>query len=121
MQRDFIYIDDIVEGIYRCIFKASIDKSYNPLKPNPSCSFAPHRVFNIGNNKPIELLRFIELLEDALEIKAIKKLMPIQPGDVEVTYADNLFLDNWIDFKPSISIEDGIYKFVEWYKSYYCR
>ncbi len=122
MQRDFTYIDDIVEGIYRCIFKpASIDKSYNPLKPNPSCSFAPHRIFNIGNNKPIELLRFIELLEDALEMKAIKKFMPIQPGDVEVTYADNLFLDNWIDFKPLISIEDGIYKFVEWYKSYYCR
>ena len=120
MRRDFTYIDDIVEGIYRCIFKpATIDNDFNNIIPNPSTSFAPHRVFNIGNSKPIELLEFINLLEDALKIKAIKNPMPIQPGDVEETFADTSALEDWIGFRPSTSIEEGIQKFVDWYKGYF--
>ena len=120
MKRDFTYIDDIVEGVYRCCYKpACIDKDFNYLNPNKTTSFAPFRIFNIGNSKPVELLRFIEVLEDEFGIKAIKNFLPIQPGDVESTAANTDLLENWIDFKPSIEIEIGVNKFAKWYLDYY--
>ena len=120
MKRDFTYIEDIVEAIYKCTFKPStINQKFDPLNPDPSTSFAPHRIFNLGNNKSIKLLYFVELLEKNIGKEAIKDFQPMQPGDVEETYADNDKLEDWIDFKPSISIEEGVDKFVKWYKSYY--
>lgn len=120
MKRDFTYVDDIVEGIVRLLPKQPKgNASWDGNKPDPATSFAPYRVFNIGNNKPVELLRFIEVLEEKLGKKAIKKLMPIQPGDVPETYADIEALENEVGFRPSTSIEDGIGKFVDWYKEYY--
>ena len=120
MKRDFTYIDDIVEGILRCCYKpASINYKFDKFNPSPSSSFAPYRIFNIGNNKSIQLLNFIELLERALGEKAIKELQPIQPGDVEATAANTDSLESWIGFKPSTSIETGIDKFAKWYIDYY--
>ncbi len=120
MRRDFTYIDDIIEGIYLCSQKpASIDPNFNTNEPNPSTSFAPHRIFNIGNSKPIELLRFIEILENELGTKAIKDLQPIPPGDVIATAADTNLLNDWVSFKPKTSIEDGVKKFANWYINYY--
>ena len=120
MKRDFTYIDDIVEGVYRCCYKpAYIDNEFNCLNPNQSTSFAPFRVFNIGNSDPIELLRFIEILEDELGVKAIKNFLPMQPGDVESTAAKTDLLENWINFKPSTSIEIGVNKFAEWFLDFY--
>ena len=80
---------------------------------------APHRLFNIGNSQPIELLRFIELMENALERKAVKDLQPIQPGDVEATAANTEALESWVNFRPSTSIELGVEKFINWYRQYY--
>tara|TARA_B100000965_G_scaffold406860_1_gene449925 strand:- start:2530 stop:3555 length:1026 start_codon:yes stop_codon:yes gene_type:complete len=120
MKRDFTYIDDIVEGIYRCCYKpATINNEFNELKPEPSTSFAPYRVFNIGNSKPVELMYFIKTLENALGKKAIINLQPIQPGDVENTAANTDLLENWIDFKPSTTIENGIELFAKWYIDYF--
>ena len=120
MQRDFTYIDDIAEGIFRCCYKvATVDEKFEKLNPKASTSFAPHRIFNIGNSSPIELKEFIELLEDALGIKAIKDFKPMQPGDVENTAADTTKLFDWVDFKPLITLEEGIVKFAKWYKDYY--
>ena len=119
MSRDFTYIDDIVEAIYKCTNKpATIDEEFNPLEPNPSTSSAPHRVFNIGNNKSVDLLYFIELLEKNLGMKAVRNLMPIQPGDVKDTFANTSKLKEWINFTPTTSIENGIEKFIDWYKVY---
>ena len=88
MKRDFTYIDDIVEGVYRCCYKpAFIDKDFDCLNPNQATSFAPFRIFNIGNSTPVELIRFIEILEDELGLKAIKNFLPMQPGDVTSTAA----------------------------------
>ena len=120
MKRDFTYIDDIIEGIYRCCYKpAYIDNEFDFLNPNQSTSFAPFRIFNIGNSYPIELLRFIEILEDEIGVKAIKNYLPMQPGDVEITAAKTDLLDDWINLKPSTSLEDGISKFAKWYIDYY--
>ena len=120
MKRDFTYVDDIVEGIVRLIPKAPVgEKNWNAQNPDPSSSFAPYRVFNIGNNKPIELLRFIECLEEKLGRKAIKNFLPLQDGDVEETYADISDLEEETGFRPSTSIESGIDSFVKWYKEYY--
>ena len=120
MRRDFTYIDDIVEGVYRCCYKpAYVDKDYDALNPNQSTSFAPFRIFNIGNSQPIELLRFIEILENELGIKAIKNFLPLQPGDVETTAANTNLLEDWVNFKPSTSIEIGVNKFIKWYRYYY--
>ena len=120
MKRDFTYIDDIVEGVYRCCYKpAYIDKDFDCLNPNVNSSFAPYRIFNIGNNKPIELLKFIEILEYELGLKAVKNFLPIQPGDVEATFANTDLLESWVDFKPSTSIETGVNKFAKWYLDFY--
>ena len=120
MKRDFTFIDDIVEGIIRCSNKpAKPDNKFNRSDPNPSTSFAPFRIFNLGNSEPIEIMRFVEILEDAIGIKAIKNFTEMQLGDVEVTYADCSKLENWISFKPKTSLTKGINIFVNWFKDYY--
>ena len=120
MQRDFTYIDDIVEGVIRV--------SDRVPKPNPDCSgsapdpgtsSAPYKIYNIGNNQPVELSRFIEAIENALGVKAQQNLLPMQPGDVPATYADIDDLINDVGFHPQTSIEDGVARFVQWYRSYY--
>jgi UDP-glucuronate 4-epimerase len=120
MQRDFTYIDDVVEGIIRCCFKkASIDDEFNPLTPNPSTSSAPYRIFNIGNSRPTQLTYFIDLLEKNLGKKAIKNFLPMQPGDVVSTAARMDLLNSWVEYKPKTSIETGIKLFSEWYLDYF--
>ncbi len=120
MRRDFTYVDDIVEGIVRLLPKVPQENSnWNALDADPATSFAPYRVYNIGNNKPVELLKFIEVIEQKLGKKAVKNFMPIQPGDVPETYADIDALEKEIGFRPSTSIEQGIANFVEWYRVYY--
>tara|TARA_Y100001978_G_C23701011_1_gene440923 strand:+ start:4858 stop:5886 length:1029 start_codon:yes stop_codon:yes gene_type:complete len=120
MARDFTFIDDIVEGIFLCSKKpATIDLNFDKKNPNPSTSFAPHRIFNIGNNKPVKLLHFIEILEDKLGVKAEKIYKPMQPGDVKYTYADTSKLKNWVGYKSSTAIEIGIEKFAKWHKEFY--
>ena len=120
MQRDFTYIDDIVEGVVRVVQKTAVlNPSWSSDKPDPGSSYAPFRIYNIGNHKPVELLRLIEILEDSLGRKAEKNLLPLQPGDVLATYADVDDLTRDVDFKPVTSIETGLRRFVEWYRSYY--
>ena len=120
MQRDFTYIEDIIEGTFRCCFKpAQALTNFDYSITDPSVSFAPHMVFNIGNSKPINLMYFIELLENFLGKKAIKDFQPLQPGDVLSTAADTELLENWIQFTPKTSIESGVEKFTKWFKFYY--
>jgi UDP-glucuronate 4-epimerase len=120
MERDFTYIDDIAEGVIRCLDKpATADPDFDPLQPNPATAAVPHRIFNIGNSRPIPLLRFIEVLEQALGREAIRNLQPMQPGDVPATYADTGALEDWVGFRPSTSIEVGIGRFASWYREYY--
>ena len=122
MSRDFTYIDDIVESVYRLIFKpATPDKSFNPDKPLPAISNCPYRVFNIGNSNPVSLMTYISEIEKCLGIKAIKNYMEIQPGDVPSTAADTLLLEDWIKFCPSTPVNVGVSKFVSWYKSFYSQ
>jgi len=121
MKRDFTYIDDIVEGVIRVTDKIpEPDTGWNSDNPDPATSYAPYRIYNIGNNNPIELMKFIEVLEGCLGKKAEQNLLPMQPGDVHETCADVDDLIN-IGFKPSTPIEKGIKKFVEWYLSYYSK
>lgn len=120
MERDFTYIDDIVEGIVKLIDKApAANKDWDESKDDLSTSFAPYKIYNIGNNNPVQLMRFINALESALGKEAEKVYMDMQPGDVLRTYADVSDLERDINFKPSTSIEDGLKKFVEWYEEYY--
>lgn len=120
MERDFTYIDDIVEGIVKLIDKApDPNKDWDESKDDLSTSFAPYKIYNIGNNNPVQLMRFINALESALGKEAEKVYMDMQPGDVLRTYADVSDLERDINFKPSTSIEDGLKKFVEWYEEYY--
>ena len=114
MQRDFTYIDDIVEGIVRLI-----DKIPNSQRSVTSTAIAPYKIYNIGNNQPVTLRRFISAIEKACGKKAKENLLPMQPGDVPVTYADIDELMRDVDFKPETTIEEGISKFVTWYKEYY--
>lgn len=119
-ERDFTYIDDIVEGVTRTLDKvATPNPEWTGDAPDTGSSYAPYRIYNIGNNEPVELLRFIEVIEDCLGIKAEKNLLPLQPGDVPATFADVNDLVKDVGFKPSTSIEDGIAKFIDWYKAYY--
>ncbi len=120
MRRDFTYIDDIVEGVVRVMTAvAQPDPLWTGDAPDPSSSTAPWRVFNIGNNDPVELLRFIEVIEEALGTKAERNLLPMQPGDVPATAADVQALSDAVGFEPSTPIEEGIKRFVEWYRGYY--
>lgn len=120
MQRDFTYVDDIVEGVVRTLdHQAQPNPKWSGDKPDPGTSSAPARLYNIGNHQPVELLRFIEVLEQALGKKAEKKLLPLQPGDVPATYADIDDLARDVGFKPSTPIEVGIPRFVKWYREFY--
>ena len=120
MSRDFTYIDDIVESIMRLIKKPPIlDKYFDTSNPQPDRSWAPHRIFNIGNSNPNSLIEYLNAIEDTLKIKAKKEFLPIQPGDVPATFSDCTSLENLIDFKPNTSIKDGIKEFVKWYREFY--
>jgi UDP-glucuronate 4-epimerase len=120
MQRDFTYIDDIVEGILRLLnVPAKSNPNWNGDTPDPSSSSAPYKIYNIGNNSPVKLEYFISVIESSLGIKANKEYFPIQPGDVESTFADIDELYEAIRFKPKTSIEVGVDNFIKWYKDYY--
>jgi len=119
MKRDFTYIDDIIEGIVRVMeLIPEPNTNWSGDRPDPGTSFAPYKLYNIGNNNPIELMRFIEAIEDTLGMKAEKNLLPIQLGDVPATFADVDDLIKDVGFKPATPIEEGIRKFVEWYKEW---
>jgi UDP-glucuronate 4-epimerase len=107
MRRDFTYVDDIVEGVLRV------------LERPPSTESTPYKIFNIGNNKPVELLDFIACLEEALGKRASKEFLPLQDGDVPETYADTQALNQWVGYVPTTEITQGIGKYVDWYRSYY--
>ncbi len=120
MQRDFTYIDDIVEGVIRIIDKIpNSNPLWNGSEPDPATSYAPYRLYNIGNNNPVELMKFIEIIEDCIGIKADKNLLPIQDGDVPATYADVDDLVKDVGFKPDTPLAEGIEQFIKWYKAYY--
>ena len=118
--RDFTYIDDIVEGVIKCLDKpAKGNLKWIGKNPDPSSSRDPWKIYNIGNNQPIKLLEYIDALEKTLAMKAEKKFLPLQPGDVPDTYADSNNLKNQIGYKPTTSVYEGVSKFVDWYKNYY--
>ncbi|MCG6553863.1 MAG: NAD-dependent epimerase [Candidatus Magnetominusculus sp. LBB02] len=120
MRRDFTYIDDIVEGVVRLIERIPTpNPAWNGNSPDPSSSYAPYKIYNIGNNEPVSLLKFIEVIEGQLGKKAEKTLLPMQPGDVAATYADIEELTRDTGFKPSTPLEEGIRNFVAWYKGYF--
>ncbi|HEY8831162.1 MAG TPA: NAD-dependent epimerase [Gemmatimonadaceae bacterium] len=120
MRRDFTYIDDIAEGVVRVLDRpAEPNRDWDSEAPDPATSSAPYRLYNIGNNAPVELGRLVAVLEDALGVKASKRLIEMQPGDVPATYADVEALATDVDFRPSTSIEDGVARFVEWYRQFY--
>ena len=120
MIRDFTYIDDIIESMMRLINKpATPDKNLSKIKPSSSKSWAPYRIFNIGNNNPTPLMDFIKAIENNLGIDAKKEFIEMQPGDVPITSSDTSSLEDWIGYKPNTSVHDGISKFIEWYKSFY--
>ena len=120
MIRDFTFIDDIVESIYRLLKKTpKKDLEYNFKEQNCHNSWSPYKIFNIGNSQPIPLMEYINELEISLKLKAKKNYLPMQDGDVKVTSAETKLLEEWINFKPKTSVKEGISKFVDWYKSYY--
>tara|TARA_B100001250_G_C19673704_1_gene732670 strand:- start:662 stop:1099 length:438 start_codon:yes stop_codon:yes gene_type:complete len=119
-KRDFTYIDDIVEGVVRVSDKVvTANKNWNSDKPDPATSKAPYRLYNIGNNSPVDLMYFIELIEKNLGKKADKNYLPLQPGDVPETYADVDALIDYVDYSPSTTIETGVKSFIKWFKDYY--
>ena len=120
MQRDFTYIDDIVEGVVRVLDRVSVpDPAFDRAAPDPASSYAPYHLYNIGNHEPVELMAFIETIEDALGKKAAKNMLPMQDGDVPATYADIEGLTAAVGFAPSTPLKEGVAKFVAWYKGYY--
>ncbi len=120
MERDFTYVDDIVDGIVSvAAIPATPMNDWDGLSPDPSGSTAPYRIYNIGNSKPVKLLDFIEAIEKHTGLKAIKNMLPIQPGDVPKTYADVSSLAAYIGYTPKTSVEEGVGNFVKWYKAYY--
>jgi len=122
MRRDFTYIDDIVEGVVRVCDRIPVpNDAWSGDSPDPGTSYAPYRIYNIGNNSPVELLHFIETLEKELGRSAVKNLLPLQDGDVPATCADVDDLMNDVGFRPAIQIEEGIKRFVEWYRGYYAE
>ncbi len=120
MIRDFTYIDDIAESLSRIIFKpATSDDTFDTNNPNPQTSWAPHRIYNIGNSKPTSLMDYISAIEDNLGIKAKKEFLPLQMGDVPSTSSDCSELESWIGFRPTTPVSIGVRKFIEWYKVFY--
>ncbi|WP_291318562.1 NAD-dependent epimerase/dehydratase family protein, partial [Desulfonatronospira sp.] len=120
MQRDFTYIDDIVEGVVRVLdHPPAGNPDWDPKDPDPASSSAPYRLYNIGNNNPVQLMDFIQALENALGKKARKNLLPLQPGDVPSTYADVDDLVRDLDYKPETSVKEGIERFVKWYREFF--
>ncbi len=120
MRRDFTYVDDVTEGVVRVLDTVPTgDPAWDGDAPDPGTSRAPYRIYNIGNHRPVELMHMIEVLEDALGITAIKVMTDIQPGDVPATFADVAALERDVGFRPSVSIEEGVPRFVSWYRSYY--
>lgn len=120
MYRDFTYIDDIVEGVIRITDQIpQKNKEWDGLMPDPASSFAPYKIYNIGNNAPVKLMDFVEAIEKSIGKKAQKNMMDIQPGDVPSTSADTSSLQADIGFKPNTSVNEGIDQFINWYKDYY--
>jgi UDP-glucuronate 4-epimerase len=120
MQRDFTYVDDIIEGVMRVMGRLpESNPEWRGDKPDPGTSYAPYKIYNIGNNNPVELIEFIETIEKALNRQAQKEFLDLQPGDVPATYADVDDLTADVGFKPQTPITSGIQKFVEWYQQYY--
>ena len=120
MQRDFTYIDDIAEGVIRVLDKPAVpDAAFDAAAPDPATSNAPYRVFNIGNHQPVELMTYIETLEQNLGRVAQKNFLPLQAGDVPATNADTTALRDWTGFAPATSVKDGVERFVAWYRDYY--
>ena len=120
MVRDFTYVDDIVESLVRLLNKpAAPDPSFDALHPNAATSWAPHRVFNIGNSNPTPLMTYIEAVEKALGMTAEKELLPMQQGDVPATAADTTALEAWVGFKPNTPVQEGVARFVAWYRQFY--
>ena len=120
MIRDFTYIDDIVESLIRLTKKpATPEKNLSNITPSPSKSWAPYRIFNIGNSNPTPLMEFIKTIENNLGLEAKKEFIEMQPGDVPITSSDTSSLEDWIGYKPSTSVNDGISKFIKWYKNFY--
>lgn len=118
--RDFTFISDIVEGVIRSSDQiAQPDPNWDSNNPDPSTSYAPFRIFNIGNNNPVKLIEYIHAIEKALGKKAILDLLPLQPGDVPDTFADSTALEQAVGYKPSISVDDGVQQFVNWYRDFY--
>jgi UDP-glucuronate 4-epimerase len=119
-KRSFTYVDDIVEGVIRTLDKVpASDPGWNSVKPDPASSNAPYRIYNIGNEQPVELLRYIEVLEDCLGRKATMELLPLQAGDVPDTEADVTQLIETVGYRPRVSVEEGVRRFVDWYRTYY--
>lgn len=120
MQRDFTYIDDVVEGVVRALkLRPKSAENWSAAAPDPAASFAPYRLYNIGSNRPIELLSMISELEDLLGKKAVRRNLPMQAGDVPVTFADVSELERDTGFRPATPLRDGLKTFVDWYRSYY--
>jgi UDP-glucuronate 4-epimerase len=120
MRRDFTYIDDIVEGVVRVLDKtATSDAAFDTAQPDAATSYAPFRVYNIGNHEPVELMAFIGAIEDALGRKAVKNMLPMQDGDVVATYADIDDLREAVGFSPATPLKEGVEKFVAWHRDYY--
>jgi UDP-glucuronate 4-epimerase len=120
MSRDFTYIDDIADGVVRALDRpAEPDAAFDVMQPDPARSWAPYQVLNIGRHGPAGLLDYLDALEDALGRKAERRYLPMQPGDVAATYADTTALQAWTGFAPSTSIEQGIGRFVAWYRDFY--
>jgi UDP-glucuronate 4-epimerase len=120
-RRSFTYVDDIVEGIVRALDRPAVaDPAWQGESPDPGSSgVAPYRIYNIGNEQPVELLRYIEVLEDCLGRKAVMEMLPLQAGDVPDTEADVSALVADVGYRPSVSVEQGVANFVEWYRGYY--
>ncbi len=120
MKRDFTYIDDIVEGVIRVMDRnAAANPNYDAMAADPATSNVPYRVFNIGNNNPVQLLDFIGAIESALGMPAEKRLLPMQDGDVPATYADTDLLNDWVGFVPATTVQEGVNRFIAWYRDYY--
>jgi UDP-glucuronate 4-epimerase len=120
MVRDFTFVDDIAQGVVRTLDRpATVDAAFDASAPDPARSNAPYRVFNIGNNAPVQLMEFIEAIESALGLTARKNYLPLQPGDVPATRADVSELEAWTGFRPNTPVREGVARFVRWYRDYF--